>query len=149
MMKKVIFSVLLALGSLASQAQEFSVEKLKQDVWRQQTNSTTEKTISKFSDSIENLTFSVFWKGQWKSSSVDYPYYLSPTIPQTFDFNKVGKGEAGKYLVTWNDKMKEFYVLEIVSLSDTCLQLKTGIIDRGAIGGSDTLIYKRVIPESR
>ena len=90
MMKKVIFSVLLALGSLASQAQEFSVEKLKQDVWRQQTNSTTEKTIKKFSDSIENLTFSVFWKGQWKSSSVDYPYYLSPTIPQTFDFNKVG-----------------------------------------------------------
>ena len=149
MMKKVIFSVFLALGSLASQAQEFSVEKLKQNVWRQQTNSTTEKTIRKFSDSIENLTFSVFWKGQWRSSSVDYPYYLSPTIPQTFDFNKVGKGEAGKYLVTWNDKMKEFYVLEIVSLSDTCLQLKTGIIDRGAIGGSDTLTYKRVIPESR
>ena len=38
--------------------------------------------------------------------------------------------------------MKEFYVLEIVSLSDTYLQLKTGIIDRGAIGGGDILTYK-------
>ena len=142
MMKKVFFSVLFAFGSLASQAQEFSVEKLKQGVWRLQTNSAIEKTIREFSDSTENLTFSVFWEGQWRSTSVDYPYYLSPTIPQTFDFSKVGKGESGKYFVKWNDKMKEFYVLEIVSLSDTYLQLKTGIIDKGAIGGSDILTYK-------
>ena len=142
MMKKVIFSALFALGSLASIAQEFNIEKLKQGVWRQQTNSDIEKTIRVFSDSTENLTFSVFWEGQWRSSSVDYPYYLSPTIPQTFDFSKVGKGVSGKYLVKWNDKMKEFYVLEIVSLSDTCLQLKTGIIDRGTIGGGDILTYK-------
>ena len=38
--------------------------------------------------------------------------------------------------------MKEFYVYKIVSLSDTCLQLKTGIIDRGTIGGGDILTYK-------
>ena len=142
MMKKVIFSALFALGSLASMAQEFNIEKLKQGVWRQQTNSAIEKTIRVFSDSTENLTFSVFWEGQWRSSSVDYPYYLSPAIPQTLDFSKVGKGVSGKYLVKWNDKMKEFYVLEIVSLSDTCLQLKTGIIDRGTIGGGDILTYK-------
>ena len=142
MMKKVFFSVLFAFGSLASMAQEFSVEKLKQGVWRLQTNSAIEKTIREFSDSTENLTFSVFWEGQWKSSSVEYPYYFSQTVPQAFDFSKVGKGEPGKYLVKWNDKMKEFYVLEIVSLSDTYLQLKTGIIDRGAIGGGDILTYK-------
>ena len=142
MMKKVIFSVLLALGSLASQAQEFSVEKLRHGVWRLTTDRVSEKTTISFSDSTEHNTYSILWEGQWKSYSVEYPYYFSPTIPQTFDFSKVGKGESGKYLVEWNDKMKEFYVLEIVSLSDTYLQLKTGIIDRGTIGGGDILTYK-------
>ena len=142
MMKKVIFSVLFAFGSLASQAQEFSVEKLRHGVWRLTTDRVNEKTTISFSDSTEHNTYSILWEGQWKSSSVEYPYYFSQTVPQAFDFSKVGKGEPGKYLVEWNDKMKEFYVLEIVSLSDTYLQLKTGIIDRGAIGGGDILTYK-------
>ena len=142
MMKKVFFSVFLALGCLASLAQEFSVEKLRHGVWRLTTDRVNEKTTISFSDSTEHNTYSILWEGQWKSSSVEYPYYFCQTVPQTFDFSKVGKGEPGKYLVEWNDKMKEFYVLEIVSLSDTYLQLKTGIIDKGAIGGSDILTYK-------
>ena len=142
MMKKVIFSVLFTFGSLVSLAQSFNVKMLQHGVWRLTTDRATEKTTITFSESKEHNTYSILWEGQWKSSSVEYPYYFSQTVPQTFDFSKVGKGESGKYLVEWNDKMKEFYVLEIVSLSDTYLQLKTGIIDRGAIGGSDILTYK-------
>ena len=142
MMKKVIFSALFALGSLASMAQEFNVEMLQQGVWRLTTDRANEKTTIAFSESKEHNTYSILWEGQWKSYSVEYPYYFSQTVPQTFDFSKVGKGKSGKYLVEWNDKMKEFYVYKIVSLSDTCLQLKTGIIDRGTIGGSDILTYK-------
>lgn len=124
MKKTIIFSVLFTFNCLLSLAQGFSVEKLKQGVWYKTTGHADEKTCLSFSDSIEHETYSILREGQWKDVTLRTPYYLSNTKPQTFDFSKVGKGNSGKYLVEWNDKMKEFYTFEIVDLTDNYLKIK-------------------------
>ena len=140
MKKTMIFSVLFTLCSLGAIAQYYNVEKLKSGVWRQtQYDETKEKRFLSFTDSIWTDTYYAFWKGEWISALSAHPYYLSKTIPQAFDFSKVGKGESGKYLVEWNDTTKELFVCEIIQLTDRLFKFK---IDNG-----DVFIYiKEVFP---
>ena len=56
-------------------------------------------------------------------------YYLSETVPDAFDYAQVGKNKTGKYLITLSGKGRKaqftpFDIFEIVTLSDTHMQLK-------------------------
>lgn len=134
-MKKImIFSLILLFCCMGSMAQEFSSEKLRRGVWRFTGSRANEKTIVIYNDSIEHETYTIFWKGKWDPFSVDRPYYLSKSVPKNFDFNRVGKGDNGRYLVTWNDKIKELRAYEIADLTDDYLKFK---LDDG-----DILIFK-------
>ncbi len=134
-MKKImIFSLLFVLCCMGAMAQEFSSEKLRRGVWRLTLCRADEKTVVTYNDSIERWTYTIFWKGKWDPFSADKPYYLSNSVPKKFDFNRVGKGDNGRYLVTWNDKMKEVRVYEIADLTDDYLKFK---LDDG-----DILVFK-------
>ena len=63
------------------------------------------------------------------SATVTSHYYLSNEIPQEFDYNQVGKGKTGKYLVVLNVKNEasDFAlcdIYEIIELTATKLRLK-------------------------
>ena len=74
-----------------------------------------------------------------------YQYYLSPTVPTSFDFSMVGKKTLGSYLVGYNSKMKNMFYYEIVSFEPTKLVL----LRKGkpySIGGANDLYmtYERI-----
>lgn len=63
------------------------------------------------------------------SATITSHYYLSNEIPQEFDYNQVGKGKTGKYLVVLNVKNEasDFAlcdIYEIIELTATKLRLK-------------------------
>ena len=71
-------------------------------------------------------------------------YYFSQTIPAKFDWNKVGKGDKGRYLVYYVEKSKRFFYLRIESVSNDTLKFWHER-DPEAIGGhSSYVFYKRI-----
>jgi len=65
----------------------------------------------------------VYYNGQYLSSFI---YYLSDSIDKTFDSNKVGSANNGKYIVTKvkNVTTSNFSVYEIISISSNALELR-------------------------
>ena len=134
-MKKImIFSLTLLFCCMGSMAQEFSSEKLRRSVWHRVGSRPDEKTITIYNDSIQHETYTIFWKGKWDPFTIEKPYYLSKSVPKKFDFNRVGKGDNGRYLVMWIDKFEETEVYEIADLTDDYLKFK---LDDG-----DILVFK-------
>ena len=134
-MKKImIFSLTLLFCCMGSMAQEFSSEKLRRGVWHRVGSRPDEKTITIYNDSIQHETYTIFWKGKWDPFTIEKPYYLSKSVPKKFDFNRVGKGDNGRYLVMWIDKFEETEVYEIADLTDDYLKFK---LDDG-----DILVFK-------
>lgn len=92
---------------------------------------------------IEISTYSLIQKTIWYSK----PYYLSDSIPTSFEFSKVGKPSEGKYLIDYNGKIQELEYCEIKVLNDNNLILFFEQKD-GYIGGADmTVTYTRVKTE--
>ena len=134
-MKKImIFSLTLLFCCMGAMAQEFSSEKLRRGVWHRIGSRPDEKTITIYNDSIQHETYTIFWKGKWDPFTIEKPYYLSKSVPKKFDFNRVGKGDNGRYLVMWIDKFEETEVYEIADLTDDYLKFK---LDDG-----DILVFK-------
>ena len=140
-MKKLII-FLLVLASLSCQAQSFDPNQLIGTKWQR---------VDKFSD--PTLTWE-FTKTEIKdavkykdSEGVDVnvrKYYFSPTIPAKFDWNKVGKGDKGRYLVYYVEKSKRFFYLRIESVSNDTLKFWHER-DPEAIGGHSSYeLYRRI-----
>ena len=140
-MKKLLI-ILIILVSIDSRAQTFNPKQLIGTKWQR---------VERFSD--PTLTWE-FTKTEIKdavkykdSEGVDVnvrKYYFSPTIPAKFDWNKVGKGDKGRYLVYYVEKSKRFFYLRIESVSNDTLKFWHER-DPEAIGGhSSYVFYKRI-----
>ena len=140
-MKKT-FLILITLICVCAHAQTFSPKQLIGTKWQR---------VERFSD--PTLTWE-FTKTEIKdavkykdSEGVDVnvrKYYFSPTIPAKFDWNKVGKGDKGRYLVYYVEKSKRFFYLRIESVSNDTLKFWHER-DPEAIGGhSSYVFYKRI-----
>ena len=140
-MKKLII-ILLVLASASCHAQTFDPKQLIGTKWQ---------CIEGFSD--PTLTWE-FTKTEIKdvvkykdSEDIDVNvrnYYFSKTIPTKFDWNKVGKGKKGRYLVYYVEKSKRFFYLRIESISNDTLKFWHER-DPEAIGGhSSYVFYKRI-----
>lgn len=140
-MKKVIVFIIILIN-IYSCAQTFNPNQLIGTKWQ---------CVERFSDptikwefSKEEIHETVNRKIINKTVHFSNKYYFSQTIPTKFDWNKVGKGDKGKYLVYYVKKSKRFFYRRIETFSkDTLLFWHER--DPEAIGGHSSYeLYRRI-----
>ena len=140
-LNKLIY-IFILLISINSQAQTFNPNQLIGTKWQ---------CVERFSDptikwefSKEEIHETINRKIINKTVHFSNKYYFSQTIPAKFDWNKVGKGDKGRYLVYYVEKSKRFFFLRIESVSNDTLKFWHER-DPEAIGGhSSYVFYKRI-----
>ena len=141
-MKKVIVFIIIVININSCQTPSFDPSSLIGTKWQ---------CVERFSDptikwefSKEEIHETVNRKIINKTVHFSNKYYFSQTIPTKFDWNKVGKGDKGKYLVYYVKKSKRFFYRRIESFSkDTLLFWHER--DPEAIGGHSSYeLYRRI-----
>lgn len=140
-MKKILI-IFIILVNINSCTQTFNPNQLIGTKWQ---------CVERFSDptikwefSKEEIHETVNRKIINKTVHFSNKYYFSQTIPTKFDWNKVGKGDKGKYLVYYVKKSKRFFYRRIETFSkDTLLFWHER--DPEAIGGHSSYeLYRRI-----
>ena len=140
-MKKLLI-ILIILVSIDSHAQTFDPKQLIGTKW--QCVETFSNPTSTWEFSKTEIKETVTWTNINKTVHFSNKYYFSQTIPAKFDWNKVGKGDKGRYLVYYVEKSKRFFYLRIESVSNDTLKFWHER-DPEAIGGhSSYVFYKRI-----
>ena len=140
-MKKLLI-ILIILVSIDSHAQTFDPKQLIGTKW--QCVETFSNPTSTWEFSKTEIKETVTWTNINKTVHFSNKYYFSQTIPAKFDWNKVGKGDKGRYLVYYVEKSKRFFYLRIESVSNDTLKFWHER-DPEAIGGhSSYVLYKRI-----
>ena len=135
-----IFSILLSITNYCD-AQTFSVKDLIGTKWEQVKDYEAHtKTVIEFTDS-EMIEYSISLYID-KTFRWPRPYYFSPTIPTSFDKNKVGKVTTGRYIVIlYKDERMVYKTIQKIS-SDTLILYRRKV---NSIGGEEqTYVYKRI-----
>lgn len=141
-MKTISFFILSLLGMVECNAQTFNINSLIGTKWEQIKDYEANcKTIIEFTgtDMVETVTF--FTKPE-KTYRTLRPYYLSQTVPTTFNKNLVGKSTIGTYLVMLYkfDEMDYKTIKKITPDTLVLYHRKTN-----SIGGHEqTFVYKRI-----
>ena len=140
-MKKVIVFIIIVI-IINSCTQTFNPSQLIGTKW-ERVERFSDPTI-KWEFSKEEIHETVNRKIINKTVHFSNKYYFSQTIPAKFDWNKVGKGDKGKYLVYYVKKSKRFFYRRIESFSkDTLLFWHES--DPEAIGGHSSYeLYRRI-----
>ena len=140
-MKKILI-IFIILVNINSCTQTFNPSQLIGTKW-ERVERFSDPTI-KWEFSKEEIHETVNRKIINKTVHFSNKYYFSQTIPTKFDWNKVGKGDKGKYLVYYVKKSKRFFYRRIESFSkDTLLFWHER--DPEAIGGHSSYeLYRRI-----
>lgn len=140
-MKKVIVFIIILIN-INSCTQTFNPSQLIGTKW-ERVERFSDPTI-KWEFSKEEIHETVNRKIINKTVHFSNKYYFSQTIPTKFDWNKVGKGDKGKYLVYYVKKSKRFFYRRIETFSkDTLLFWHER--DPEAIGGHSSYeLYRRI-----
>ena len=140
-MKKVIVFIIIVI-IINSCTQTFNPSQLIGTKW-ERVERFSDPTI-KWEFSKEEIHETVNRKIINKTVHFSNKYYFSQTIPTKFDWNKVGKGDKGKYLVYYVKKSKRFFYRRIETFSkDTLLFWHER--DPEAIGGHSSYeLYRRI-----
>ena len=140
-MKKVIVFIIIVIN-INSCTQTFNPSQLIGTKW-ERVERFSDPTI-KWEFSKEEIHETVNRKIINKTVHFSNKYYFSQTIPTKFDWNKVGKGDKGKYLVYYVKKSKRFFYRRIETFSkDTLLFWHER--DPEAIGGHSSYeLYRRI-----
>ena len=140
-MKKVLL-ILITLISVCAHAQTYKISQLAGTKW--QCVETFSNPTSTWEFSKTEIKETVTWTNINKTVHFSNKYYFSQTIPAKFDWNKVGKGKKGKYLVYYVEKSERMFYLRIESISNDTLRFWHQR-DPEAIGGhSSYVLYKRI-----
>ena len=113
-MKKLLI-ILIILVSIDSHAQTFDPKQLIGTKW--QCVETFSNPTSTWEFSKTEIKETVTWTNINKTVHFSNKYYFSQTIPTKFDWNKVGKGDKGKYLVYYVKKSKRIFYRWVESYS--------------------------------
>ena len=140
-MKKILI-IFIILVNINSCTQTFNPSQLIGTKW-ERVERFSDPTI-KWEFSKEEIHETVNRKIINKTVHFSNKYYFSQTIPTKFDWNKVGKGDKGKYLVYYVKKSKRFFYRRIETFSkDTLLFWHER--DPEAIGGHSSYeLYRRI-----
>ena len=89
----------------------------------------------------EFSTRMVLWHCSY-GTTFSYPFYLSATIPTTFDFSRVGVQTEGCYFIKYNTKRDCFYCYAIMSFNkSTGKMVHKRVYPTKVIGLTDTFTY--------
>lgn len=135
-------------GNTISERQELSsTYALLQGVWNiYKCDSTVYVKHLTFSDSIM-LINTIYTEFTEYSHSVDYRYYVSDSLPEEFEYAKLGKNASGKYIIfqrVGNVKKHNYGYYRIDKLQDGELQLFMKGVERSILF-PDQDIYLRKI----
>lgn len=84
------------------------------------------------------------------NSTFEYPYYLSNTIPDKFDYSKVGVITQGRYFIKINPKDGRFFCYSIISFSKTTGELIMQIENKDILGSRNpTVFYLMPVKQQR
>lgn len=137
--KSVVLCLMLGIlsGSVFSQSKnQMEILQGKKWVW---TNPSQNLSVIKQFGQSEVSQSLVFNNREHK---FPYLYYLSDTIPQTFDCKEIGKCTLGKYLILLpnfkEDEKKDYTKMQILEI----IELTSSVLKTRAFGNSCIIEYK-------
>ena len=136
-MKKILFTfyVLLACANMAFGQVTISTSDLIGTKWQlEDAEDRHSKPFYEFS------TRKVLWHCS-DGTTFSYPFYLSATIPTTFDFSKVGVQTEGCYFIKYNTKRDYFYCYAIMCFNKSAGKMVCKVMNNDVIGLTDTFTY--------
>ena len=133
MKKHFLFLVIAFLLSMACHAQKVVTSELNGTRWKL-VSPVYDYCERGMSFTMDTRTTTVKFKRNNKEFKFPLKYYLSPSIPKTFDSSQIGKNRKGNYIIQYvDDCVFWFKVVEISSTKMTLLS-KYG----------QTIIYQKI-----
>ena len=132
-MRNSLIIALVFLLSMTCHAQKVSIAELSGTKW---------KLVSPVSDYCERgmsftmttRTTTAKFKKNKKEFQFPLKYYLSSSIPETFDSSQIGKNRKGSYIIQYVDN--SVFWFKIVDISSTKITLLSKL--------GDTTVYQKV-----
>jgi len=150
-MKKLFLTILMSvLGFIEINAQTVSRAILKSGMWEWIYPECNYATTKMHFDDITRY-WDVYYFYNKKTSTVVDTYYLSDTLPETFDKSRVGKVNNGKYIVFLNTSMRkgekrEFMTcFEVLNVTNDELRVRNCYVSPNTIGETGEIyVFKKV-----
>ena len=146
---KTIIAILIALFSTcAVNAQTtYTLDQLVGTKWKN--SMLPERIIATFEFTSNEIKYNdklySFTTGKlWKELNSSKPYYLSNSIPVSFDKTKVGKVQKGSYIILYNSKINRIEYFYIRTLTKDKLVLYHKRDYKDMEDDECTLYYERV-----
>ena len=150
-MKNLFLTILISLFSLIEiNAQSVSRSILKSGTWERiypECNYST--TQMRFDETT--LYWDVYYFYNKKTRTEVDTYYLSDTLPDTFDKSKVGKVASGKYIVMLSEttykgeKIEDMLCYKVLNVTNDELRVEDCYISPDTVGGTgDIYVFKKV-----
>ena len=133
MKKHLFFLVIAFLLSMACHAQKVVTSELNGTRWRL-VSPVCDYCEREMSFTMDTRITTEKYKRLNKAFKLPLKYYISPSIPKTFDSSQIGKNRKGNYIIQYvDDSLFWFKIVEISSTKITLLS-KFGI----------TTVYQKV-----
>ena len=150
-MKKIILTILVSVfGLIEINAQTVSRTILKSGTWEWIYPECNYCTTKMHFDETK-MYWDVYYFYNTKTNTEIDTYYLSDTLPDTFDKSKVGKVNNGQYIVMLNTNMRKGKELELMScfkvlnVTNDELRVMVSYIPPSSVGGiGDIYVFKKV-----
>ena len=150
-MRKIILTILISvLGFIEINAQTVSRTILKSGTWQWTYPECNYSTTKMHFDETKMYWDVYYFYNKETITEVD-TYYLSDTLPDTFDKSKVGKVNNGQYIVMLNTNMRKGKKLELMScfkvlnVTNDELRVMVSYIPPSSVGGiGDIYVFKKV-----
>ena len=150
-MKKIILTILInVFGLIEINAQTVSQTILKSGTWEKIYPKCNYSTTKMHFDETKMYWDVYYFYNKETITEVD-TYYLSDTLPDTFDKSRAGKVNNGKYIVLLNTRMRkgkkrEFMTcFEVLNVTNDELRIEVSYVPPTSIGGiGEIYVFKKV-----
>ena len=150
-MRKIILTILISVsGFIEINAQTVSRTILKSGTWEWTSPKCNYATTKMHFNETTRYWDVYYFYNKETNTDID-KYYLSDTLPTTFDKSKVGKVASGKYIVilseaTYNgEKIEEMYCYKVLYVTNDELRVIVSYISPTSTGGiGDIYVFKKV-----
>ena len=151
MIMKIILTILISvLGFIEINAQTVSRAILKSGTWEWTSPKCNYATTKMHFDDTTRYWDVYYFYNKETNTDID-KYYLSDTLPTTFDKSKVGKVASGKYIVILSEvtykgeKIEEMLCYKVLNVTNEELRVEDCYISPDTVGGTgDIYVFKKV-----
>ncbi len=151
MIMKIILTIFVSVFSLIEiNAQTISRTILKSGTWEWTSPKCNYATTKMHFDDTTRYWDVYYFYNKETITEVD-TYYLSDTLPDTFDKSKVGKVASGKYIVMLSDstykgeKIEDMLCYKVLNVTNDELRVEDCYISPDTVGGTgDIYVFKNV-----